>query len=47
MSLGTGITAGEFAIITQRTTVLDDMETVVAYARCIILFLNESELAER
>ena len=47
MSLGTAIISGEFDILSQRTTALDDVEAVVAYARDMTLFLNESEMVER
>ena len=35
------------AILSQRRTVLDDVETIAAYAQDMKQFLNESELAER
>ena len=35
------------AILSQRRTVLDDVETIAAYAQDMSEFLNESELTER
>ena len=41
-------TAGETrTILSQRREVLDDVETITAYARDLSVFLNESELTER